>query len=251
MSTGVPIRLGGGAHAPSRELAAPPWAPGPLRPTLAPCAVHIWRADLDADGEALVELLSGHEQERAARMTEDRERRRWSRSRGLLRALLGSYLQMDAKKLAFVAGPHGKPALAEQERRPGLSFNLAHSGDLALYAFTATGEVGVDLEVARPPSRRRSIDESTIARRVFGSDQARRLERLEPRQREAQFLRLWTLHEAELKRLGTGLGALRTRPPEHPWWVQLDVGPKIPGAASLSSRPRELRCWSWPTPRRS
>jgi hypothetical protein len=57
--------------------------------------VHVWRADVDADDDVLVELLSAEERGRAERFLEECAGRRWARSRGVLRALLGRYLQED------------------------------------------------------------------------------------------------------------------------------------------------------------
>jgi 4'-phosphopantetheinyl transferase len=221
------------------------WAPGPLRPLLADGAVHVWRADLTAVADELDELLSDEERERAGRIVNERDGELWSRSRGLLRALLGRYLQREPRSLRFTTGEHGKPALAgdadESSRSPGLSFNMSHSGQLALYAFSEAGAVGVDVEHARRP-----IDEVAIAARALGAGEARRLRALAPETRRQEFLRAWTRHEAELKCLGVGIGgagdAIAGRTP---WVAQLDVGADA-AAAVASERPAgELRCWDW------
>ena len=122
-----------------------------------------------------------------------------------------------------------------------MSFNLSHSGQLALYAFTETGAVGVDVEVARRP-----IDEIAIAARTFGPAEARRLGGLDPAIREREFRRAWVRHEAELKCRGTGIGG-----PEaglggrEPWTAELEVGPRAAAAVAAEHPPRELCCWDW------
>lgn len=78
---------------------------------------------------------------------------------------------------------------------------MSHSGELALYAFSTAGAVGVDLETARRP-----IDEVAIAARLFREADAQRLQSLAPRARRREFLRLWTRYEAELKCRGLGIG---------------------------------------------
>ena len=67
---------------------------------------------------------------RAARILSERNRTLWIRSRGVLRALLGRYLERDPRELRFVLGPHGKPALGREGMDAGedLRFNLSHSG---------------------------------------------------------------------------------------------------------------------------
>ncbi len=222
------------------------WAPGPLRPVLADGAVHVWRADLTAVAEELEELLCDEERARARRIVNPRDGELWRRSRGLLRALAGRYAQREPRSLRFTAGEHGKPALArdaaESARPDELSFNMSHSGQLALYAFSAAGAVGVDVELARQP-----IDEVAIAARALGAAEARRLQGLAPEIRHREFLHVWTRHEAVLKCLGLGIGAADEEIVERrPWVAQLDVGPNAGAAAASERPPRELRCWEWP-----
>jgi 4'-phosphopantetheinyl transferase len=231
------------------------WAPGPKRPRLTDGAVHVWRVDLSTvSGDELGKLLCHEERTRAARLVNARKGELWRRSRGLLRALLGRYLQRDPSSLRLAVGEHGKPGLAMNDNQPRLgpepqvsasrlSFNLSHSGELALYAFSDAGEVGVDVEVPR-----RSFDDLGVARRVFGADEARRLDALEPELRRLEFLRAWTRHEAELKCLGVGIGRDQADVRAHRLWVlDLDLECDAAGAVACERVPRELRRWRWPS----
>jgi len=233
------------------------WAPGPLHPLLAPGALHVWRADLTAVTNEVCELLCGEERSRAARIVRERNRELWQRSRGLLRELLGRYLQRDPRSLRFITGPHGKPALppgpvpdagesAAPQRRSStgparVSFNLSHSQGLALYAFAEASAVGVDVEAARRP-----VAEVAIAARTFGPVEARRLEGLDPATRQREFTRAWVRHEAELKCLGVGLAGADARGEgPRPWIAQLEVGPRAEGAVAAEWTAPELSCWEW------
>src|SRR5580658_6034799 len=124
-----------GPEASSRDARAGSlWPPGPPEPPpLAAGAVHVWYADL-ASGEPLEGLLDGPERQRAQRLADPRRRALWTRSRGLLRLLLGRYLTQDPRAVEIAVAEHGKPRLAEASPagRP-LSFNLSHSGTSALY----------------------------------------------------------------------------------------------------------------------
>jgi 4'-phosphopantetheinyl transferase len=218
--------------------------------------VHVWRVDLTAVGDDVAGSLSAAERERARGIAGEDARRRWSRSRGVLRELLARYLRERPGAIALSAGRHGKPQLAG-DGRGALSFNLAHSRQLALYAFAAAGSVGVDVEVVRAEGARASGDRVALARRVFGELQARRLEALQPAAREREFLRLWTRHEAELKRRGTGIGAAGAadragvQAREEPWIVELDLGARAVAALAVErGSADELRLWEW-VPRRS
>jgi 4'-phosphopantetheinyl transferase len=244
------------------------WKPGPAEPRLGDGALHVWRVDLTVVPAPLASLLSEEELARAAQMPSERGRELWSRSRGVLRTLLGRYLRTEAIAVGLRVDEHGKPTLSgEHAASPPLFFNLSHSQQLALYAFTATGPVGVDVEVARradaspSPStgsnrggtdepRRPPTDHVALARRAFGEEPARKLLALEPARREGEFLRLWTRHEAELKRRGTGIGGGfehgAHRPGYAPSIVELDIGPHAAAALAHDPRVSELRLWEWP-----
>ena len=225
-------------------MSAPPaWAPGPSRPRPAGDAVDVWRADLDAAGDEVAAPLSDDERERAARFVRERDGARWAAAHGILRALLGRYLDADPRALRFVAGEHGKPALSDAQGGAALRFNLSHSAGVALYALAAGREVGVDVELPHRP-----LDALALAQRVFGADEARRLEPLDAPAREREFLRLWTRHEALVKCQGTGIARyLRSgvgRPA--PWVLELDApAPGAAAALALDGPPCELRCFDW------
>ena len=203
-------------------------------------AAEVWLADLDAIADELRELLSADESARAERFADPSHGARWARSHGLLRHLLGGYLNGDPRRLRFTVAEHGKPALARQPR--GLHFNISHSGHLALLAFAADGEVGVDVELARGPT-----DVLGVARRMFGAEEARRLAGLRPPLREEEFLRAWVRSEAALKYDGRGLGGADSGPSgPAPWIAELDVGADAAGALALACAPGGLRLWEWP-----
>jgi len=239
---------------------APVWRPGPLDPQLGPGALHVWRVDLDVVGDGVAESLDDAERERAERIVSPRRSELWSRSRGALRTLLGRYLRVDPSAIELTVGKHGKPRL-RASHRPAPAFNLSHSASLALFAFVADGEVGVDLEVAcaaheRGPDGARL----SLARRRFGADAAQRLAQLDRAPREREFLRLWVRDEAERKWRGGGIGAGDTaaadplpagnratvgRSDAGPWVADLDFGPRASAALALGSRASELLRWEW------
>jgi 4'-phosphopantetheinyl transferase len=211
------------------------WLPGPAAPRLPDGAVHVWRADLRTLPPELATLLDGNERERAERMLDEHRRRLWSRGRGLLRTLLGSYLRVHPATVRLRSGPGGKPELATGS----LSFNLSHSAQTALLAFSAAGAVGVDVEMAR-----RRFDAVRVAERAFGPAEARRLAALAPEVRGREFRRAWVRHEAALKCLGSGvLGAGAER--QIPWVTELEIDGSAAGAVATLARPGALQRWDW------
>ena len=86
------------------ETAPDAWESGPLRPRLGDGAVHVWRADLAAVSDHLIEVLSPDERARAERFLKARDGRLWARCHGVLRVLLGRYLDSDPRRLRFATG---------------------------------------------------------------------------------------------------------------------------------------------------
>jgi 4'-phosphopantetheinyl transferase len=225
------------------------WTPGPRDPQLGAAAVDVWRVDLAGAADDLLELLSAHEHARAERMARARDRTLWARSRGVLRALLGRYLQADPRELSLATSAGGKPVLDTQNARTErvadatrLCFNLSHSGETALYAFSRAGRVGIDVEATRRP-----VDSVALATRALGPAEAARLRKLDPQTRAQEFLRAWVRHEAALKCVGTGIWADPEKEAEpQPWTADLDLGGPGCAAIAVERAPSELRCWDWP-----
>jgi 4'-phosphopantetheinyl transferase len=161
--------------------------------------IHVWRASLErpgADVERLRLLLAADEQQRADRFRFDRDRFRYIVGRAQLRVLLGRYLGLVPEQVRFEYGAFEKPRLAH----PGPSFNLTHSGPVALYAFTAAGEIGVDVELDDA-----DFAKERIAERFFSAAEVAVLRSLPERLQARAFLTCWTRKEAFIKARGDGL----------------------------------------------
>jgi hypothetical protein len=145
--------------------------------------------------------------------------------------------------MKLCVGQDGKPRLAVAPER--LSFNLSHSGDLALVAIAPGGvEVGVDLERLRP---RRDLVR-LAERRLPTADAAAVADAAEGPEREAAFYAAWTRHEARVKCTGSGLGG--PAPGPEVVAVQLPIDPGYAAAVAVAAstaeaeRPRvTLRTW--------
>jgi 4'-phosphopantetheinyl transferase len=172
----------------------------PRRVPLGPDEIHLWLVSLDRPPAPLPTLqstLSSDERERASRYHFDRDRRRYATSRGVLRAILASYLELDPDALTFQYSPHGKPSLAADAE---LRFNLSRSGEQLLVGVNLNREIGVDVECLRPMS-----DLDAIARRFFAPTEAAKLAALPDAVRTRAFFECWTRKEAFIKAVGEGL----------------------------------------------
>ncbi len=165
--------------------------------------IRVWTASLNRDDQTRARLestLSPDELARANRFHFAKDRSRFIVARGLLREFLSRYLGHAPAGLEFSYGPYGKPALAGINASSGLSFNLAHSGDLAVYAFSAGRNLGIDVELIKPESAGEDI-----AARYFSAREVNDLRSLPSEARVAAFFACWTRKEAYLKATGKGL----------------------------------------------
>jgi 4'-phosphopantetheinyl transferase len=112
----------------------------------------------------------------------------------ILAAALG-----EAEPPALLAEENGKPGLALEPGR--ISFNLSHSGGLALVALAPGGaDVGIDVE--RVKERR---DLARLAARWLPEADALAVAAVPPAEQAAVFYPAWTRHEARVKCTGVGL----------------------------------------------
>jgi 4'-phosphopantetheinyl transferase len=241
------------------------WSPPPQPLGLGSDEVHVWRARLDviaAQVEALAQTLATDERARAQRFHAARDRTHYIVARGLLRAILGRYLDEQPERLHFCYSAHGKPALAEEQAADALRFNVSHAHGLALYALTRGREIGIDLEHIRA-----DVTGEDIAARFFAPREVGMLQALPAQRRLEAFLTLWTRKEAYVKARGDGLSLDLTRfdvsgalvEPAAPvtsdaerhdlrrWSLRdLAPGPDYVAALAVEGRGWQLRCWHWP-----
>jgi 4'-phosphopantetheinyl transferase len=171
-------------------------------PQLAEPEVHLWRASLSApesDLAALRNLLTDDERSRGDRFVFAHDRNRFVIARGILRLILGRYLQRNPGEIRFLYGSHGKPAVAGKNPSR-LCFNVSHSHELALYAVAQGREVGVDVEYRKDD---RATD--AIAERFFSPQEVLALRSLPAATRRQAFFDCWTRKEAYIKGRGQGL----------------------------------------------
>jgi len=117
--------------------------------------------------------------------------------------------------------------LAAAHAGSDVTFNLSHSGGIAMLAFTRRREIGIDVEQVR-----RDFDVEAIANRFFSAAEHAQLAELPAANRFEAFFRCWTRKEAYIKATGEGLSLLcinSTSPSRRekimPCWLP---GPTVP-----------------------
>ena len=233
--------------------------------TLAEKDIHVWRADLDLPligFQKLYQTLSVDERVRAKRFHFEKDRKRFIARHGILRTILGCYLNVEPSRLQFSYGKNGKPALADTFGKEAILFNMSDSEDLAIYGFTRDHEIGVDIEHIR------DIPEmDQIAERFFSARENGVFRSLPENTKKEAFFNCWTRKEAFMKAIGEGLFYPLNRfevsfSPDEPsrllsmggdpelasQWLMLSLQPVAGFTAALAIKGHgwRLHFWQWP-----
>jgi 4'-phosphopantetheinyl transferase len=234
---------------------------GPLPEVeLAENEVHVWNASLqqtDFTITHLQSLLSTEEVARVERLHFEKDRRHWIVARGLLRILVGRYLKVDPRQIHFGYNPYGKPVVEDHPQAHVFQFNLSHSSELVLYAFTQFRHIGIDVEHMRP-----KVDYERLAHYHFSPYEYTVFCSLPIHVRQLAFFQCWTRKEAYLKARGRGLtlpldqfdvafqpgepAALLCSREVNRWSLhELHLEQEYVGTLAVEGKDWELKCWQW------
>jgi len=244
---------------------SPGWQCPPDTLVLGQDEIHVWRSGLDQTPSRIQSLrqnLTTDEQARAERFHFAKDRGHFIVARGVLRAIIGRYLNRAPEHLPFCYGSHGKPALAGEGDQDSIRFNVSHSHGMALYAVARGREVGVDIERIRD-----DLAVAEIAERFFSPSEITTLMELPTDLRHHAFFRCWTRKEAYIKARGEGLSmpldqfdvslapgepaailGSRPDPSEALRWHlrELTPAPGYAAALAVEGSGCRLGCWQWP-----
>ena len=176
-----------------------PWW-GPFRRAGGADVVH---ADLTPDPAreaAALAWLDEGERSRRDRFRHDGRRRQYTLCRAALRAILCDRLDCGNEELSFVESERGKPHAHLHGAPAPVSSSVSHSGVHGLLAVARDGRLGVDVEerVAR-----RDLD--ALMEAVLTPEERAEIVAAGAGERIGRFYGIWTIKEALVKALGTGL----------------------------------------------
>lgn len=165
--------------------------------------VQVWSAPIslyESRSKELEKLLSKEEVLRAGRFYFQKDRRSFIVARGVLRILLGRYLGIRPDLAEFGSEPNGKPILCGAYDFKSLSFNISHSHNLAVFAFSNLRNLGVDVEHVHIMN-----DFHEIADHYFHPKESEVLQNISPSIKNDAFFDCWTRKEAFIKATGEGM----------------------------------------------
>jgi 4'-phosphopantetheinyl transferase len=165
--------------------------------------VHVWRVFLDLTSvqiDYLQKILSADELTRVSRFHFEKDQKRFIAARGILRKILGHYLDKNPHDIRFEYTRHGKPMLASESGFDTIGFNLSHSDEFVLYAVTLDQNIGIDIERIRD-----DVDMDQISQRFFSQGEISSLKQIQKNKCSEVFFQYWTRKEAFLKAMGEGI----------------------------------------------
>lgn len=160
--------------------------------------IHIWCIrwkDILPFWEKNQSIMSLEEIEKSGRYHFFDDRMRYSAGKIITRLLLMQYLQEE--KINFFTSRLGKPYHKEIAGKLNVDFNISHSGQIVIAAFSKNMEIGVDVqEIIKCP------EYLEIAKNFFTIEEAANIEK----EYDIKiFYQYWSAKEAYLKALGLGL----------------------------------------------
>ncbi len=159
----------------------------------------IWLAEITTFYSRLNLLrsfLQDEEKQKADRFHFEIHQKRYTISQGLLRFLLAHYLNLAPREIQISTHKYGKPFIPNSL----LYFNISHSYDYAIYAFSTASDLGIDIEFWRD---RKFLDE--IIDSNFSIKEQMIYHNLTDALKIASFYQGWTCNEAYIKAIGMGL----------------------------------------------
>jgi 4'-phosphopantetheinyl transferase len=154
----------------------------------------IWSVDINSSTEDIIngmQYLDDKELSRYSRYLREEDRLRFAGGRIFTKLAAAAYLRKKAVDISIYAEKNAKPIIKDAK---GLSYNISHSGNMILLAFSADTDIGIDIE--KIDTDIDAVQLSTV---------------LHPHEKEAvvkygvnEFYKIWTNKEAYVKAVGKG-----------------------------------------------
>lgn len=145
-------------------------------------------------------LLDPQQTRKASTIRSPVRRHQYVQCVALLRMLLQERTGLPADKITFCKGEFDKPLLSGPAAATGITFNISHSGPLAVIAISSESVVGVDIEQIKPA--RNTME---IADQFFVPAELHAIKTLNPDRQINAFYSCWCRKESFIKATGMGM----------------------------------------------
>lgn len=159
--------------------------------------VHVYACDITTlDTQDLLSLLTKEEVARSDSFRQQADANRFVTGRLITKKLLGYYGMIVPSAIVIQPGEKGKPVAHSDTSAVLPPFNISHSGNKVLLAFS-NDPVGIDIEQVK------NVELEILAEAVFSPEELHLFRTAD--NSPDMFYQLWTRKEALLKNIGVGL----------------------------------------------
>lgn len=163
--------------------------------------IHVWEFNIEVYEKLSAhyfEYLSEEETKRVERFRKINDKKQYVIGHIFLRILLSKYLEIPIHQISLFRDLHGKIKL--EGNGGNISFNLSHSDEMVVLAFSKYKDLGVDIE------RIHNIqDFLQIAQLYFRKEEYDYISKIDAESPLSKFYKVWTIKEAFVKATGEGL----------------------------------------------
>lgn len=163
--------------------------------------IHIWRFKIDVYekiSDSYFDYLTEEELNRVEKLRKINDKKQFIIAHTFIRILLSNYLKIPLQQISLNRDTHGKIMLEGGGRN--ISFNLSHSDDWVVLAFSKYKDLGVDIERIHDIQ-----DFLQIAEHFFRKEECEYISKTDAESPLCKFYKVWTIKEAFVKATGEGL----------------------------------------------
>jgi 4'-phosphopantetheinyl transferase len=161
--------------------------------------LHLWEISSLLHESKFTQFLTPEELTHAHKFLQEKDKNRYIVARASLKKILSLYLKIPTNEIEFEYNEYGKPALLQELNSFSIQFNISHSHELILLAFTLHHKIGVDIEY-----KKQLADLDSIAKTVFSHTEYSYWQKVAVENKLNLFYQLWTYKEALIKALSFG-----------------------------------------------
>ncbi len=161
--------------------------------------IDIWYGDILPENPEMTDywaILTKEERQKASGFTHSILQKKYIKTRGILRNILASYLDIEPQIIIIKTSEYGKPFIVKKE----LYFNLSHTNNRYVVVVSNVRDVGVDLEQSRA-----RVNLSALVNRCFSESERHYWHNLTKDQKISTFYKFWVRKEAFVKAIGRGI----------------------------------------------
>ncbi|MDR3680446.1 MAG: 4'-phosphopantetheinyl transferase superfamily protein [Flavipsychrobacter sp.] len=163
---------------------------------------HIYMHIIGVMADDVTVGLSADELRRAGEHKLATDRKRYIQAHLFFRKVLSSYINTAPSDIVFSYTDYGQPLLVQKPGEKPVYFNISYCGTRIMVGVSSY-PIGVDIELIRDID---TLDMDGLSQTLFSAGERRYLQLIDDLQEKREyFFKVWTLKEAFIKGMGTGV----------------------------------------------